>query len=93
MYNFGVINRNSLATITQDFIEEINKLIKNFCNIEWYCYVNNHNTICDKLFKDDLHLLDTDKQVLSDNFVFNVNMNFSMSRTFHRNVIMTLLQI
>ena len=48
------------------------------CNIEgYYCYVNNDNITRANLFKDGLHLLDTGKQILVDNFVFNVNRNFS----------------
>ena len=59
------------------------------CNIEGYCYVNNENITRANLFKDGLGLLDNGKQILADNFVFNVNINFSMSRTFHPNVFLT----
>ena len=82
----GLLTTNRLA---QDVIEEVNKLIKNMCNIEGYCYVNNDNITRANLFKDGLHLLDTGKQILADNFVFNVNRNFLMSRTFHPNVHLT----
>ena len=41
-----------------------------------YCYVNNDKITCANLFKDGLHLLDTGKQILADNFVSNVNRNF-----------------
>ena len=61
------------------------------CNIEGYCYANNDNTTRANLFKDDLHLLDTGKQILADDFVFNVNINFSMSCTFHPNVLLTVV--
>ena len=80
----GLLTTNRLA---QDFIEEVNKLIKNMCNIEGYCYVNNDNITRANLFKDALHLLDAGKQILVDNFVFNVNRNCLMSRTFHPNCI------
>ena len=69
----GLLTTNRLA---QDVIEEVNKLIKNMCNIEGYCYVNNDNITRANLFKDDLHLLDTGKQILADNFVFTVNRSF-----------------
>ena len=82
---FG-LTTNRLA---QDVIEEVNKLIKNMCNIEGYCYVNNDNITRANLFKDGLHLLDTGKQILADNFVFNVNKKFLMSRIFHPNVHLT----
>ena len=36
----GLLTTNRLA---QDFIEEVNKLIKNMCYIEGYCYANNDN--------------------------------------------------
>ena len=81
-----LLTANRLA---QDLIEEVNKLIKNMCNIEGYCCVNNDNITRANLFKDGLHLLDTGKQILADNFVFNVNRNFLMSRKFHPNVHLT----
>ena len=81
----GLLTTNRLA---QDVIEEVDKLIKIMCNIEGYCYVNNNITRAN-LFKDSLHLLDTGKQILADNFAFNVNRNFLMSRTFHPNVQLT----
>ena len=70
----GLLTTNCLA---QDVIEEVNKLIKNMCNIEGYCYVNYDNIIRANIFKYGLHLLDTGKQILADNFVFNVNRNVS----------------
>ena len=39
--------------------------------------------------KDGLHLLDDGKQISADNFDFNVNGNFLVSRTFHPNVHLT----
>ena len=59
------------------------------CNIEGYCYVNIESITRANLFKDGLHLLDTGKQILADNFVFNVNTKVLMSRTFHQNVHLT----
>ena len=82
----GLLTTNRLA---QDCIEEVNKLIKNMCNIEGYCYGNIDNITRANLFKDGLHLLDTGKQILADNFVFNLNRNFLMSCTFHLNVHLT----
>ena len=46
------------------------------CYIEGYCYANNDKITRANLFKDGLHLLDTGKQILADNFVFNVKRNF-----------------
>ena len=60
--------------------------------MEGYCCVKNDNITRASLSKDGLHLLDTGKQILADNFVFNVNRNFSMSRKFHPNVHLTTVQ-
>ena len=35
------------------------------------------------LLKDGLHLLDNGKQILANNFVYNVKRNFLISGTFH----------
>ena len=82
----GLLTANRLE---QDVTEEVNKSVKNRCNIEGYCYVNNDKITSANLLKDGLHLLDTGKQILADNFVFNVNRNFLMSCTFHPNVHLT----
>ena len=64
--------------------------LEGYCyDIEGYCYVNNNNITRTNLFKDGLHFLDTDKQILKDNFVFNVNRHFLTSCTFHPNVHVT----
>ena len=41
------------------------------------------------LFQDCCHLLENDKQILANDFVFNVNGNFLMPHTFHCNVHLT----
>ena len=81
-----VLTTNRLA---QDLVVEVNKLIKNMFNIEGYCYINNDNITRANLFKDGLHLADSGKQILADNFVSNVNRNFLMSRKFHPTVYLT----
>ena len=81
-----LLTANRLA---QDLIEEVNKLIKNMFYMEGYCCVKNDNITRASLSKDGLHLLDTGKQILADNFVFNVNRNFLVPRKFHPNVHLT----
>ena len=54
----GLLTTNRLV---QYLREEVNELIKNMCNIEGYCYVNNDNITRANLFKDGLHLLGTGK--------------------------------
>ena len=75
--------------ITAEVIGKVNELIKDVSKVERCFYVSNGNVTHANLFKDGLHLLDNDKQILADNFVFNVNRNFLMPRTFHPNVHLT----
>ena len=75
--------------ITADVIGKVNELIKDVCKVERCFYVFNDNITYANLFKDGLHLLDNGNQILSDNFVFNVNRNFLTSRTFHPNMHLT----
>ena len=87
----GLLTTNRLE---QAVIEKVYKLIFYMCNIfmcniDGYCYVNTDNITRGNLFKDGLHLLDTGKQILASNFVFNVNTNVLMSCTFHPNVHLT----
>ena len=75
--------------ITADVIGKVNELIKDVSKVERCFYVSNDDISHANLFKDGLHLLDNDKQILADNFVFNVNRNFLTPRTFHPNVHLT----
>ena len=47
--------------LVQDFMEDVNKLIKNICYIEGYCYVYTDDIVRANLFEDGLHLLDNGK--------------------------------
>ena len=75
--------------ITADVIGKVNELIRDICKAERCFYVFNDNIAHANLFRDGLHLLDNDKQILADSFVFNVNRNFLTPRTFHHSVHLT----
>ena len=77
------------TSITEDVIGKVNELIKDICKVERCFYVSNNITHAN-LFKDGLHLLDNGRQILANNFVFNVNRNFLMPRTFHPNLHLTV---
>ena len=62
--------------VTEDVIGKVNGLIKGICKVERCFYVSNDNITHANVFKDGLHLLDNGKQILANNFVFNVNRNF-----------------
>ena len=75
--------------VTADVIGKVNELIQDVCKVERCFYVSNDKIIRANLFKDGLHLLDNGKQILADNFVFNVTRNFLTPRTFHPKVHLT----
>ena len=75
--------------ITADVIGKVNELIKDICKAERCFYVFNDNIAHANLFRDGLHLLDNDKQILAEKCVFNLNRNFLMPCTFHSNVHLT----
>ena len=78
--------------VTEDVTGTVNELIKDICKVERCFYVSNDNITHANLFKDVKHLLDNGKQILANNFVFNVNGNFIAPRTFHPNVHLTAEQ-
>lgn len=88
-YGINKIFISGLITTTR-YLErvrnEANNLVKSICDAEGYFYINNNNIPQSELFKDGLHLLDSGKNILAENFVVNVNNNFLISRTFHPNV-------
>ena len=75
--------------ITEDVIGKVNELIKDICETEKCFYVSKNNISHTNLFKDGLHLFNNDKQILANNFVFNVNRDFLMPHTFYPNVHLT----
>ena len=75
--------------ITEDVIAKVNKSIKDICGVERCFYVSNDDVTDVNLFKDVLHLLENGKQILTNNFAFNVNKNFLIPGTFHPTVHLT----
>ena len=90
IYNIFISELVPTRRITEDAIEKVNELIKDVCKVERCFYVSNDNITDANLFKDGLNLLDNGKQILSNNFVFNVNRNFLMPCTFHPSVHLTV---
>ena len=75
--------------IIADLIGKVHESIKDIFKVERCFYVPNDNITHANLFKYGLHLQDNSKQILADNFVFNVNRNFLTPRTFHHSVHLT----
>ena len=64
-----------------DFItQEVNRKIYDDCQKEDYSFIINDGIGSNDLFKDGLHLLDSCKQDLANNFVFSINSFLSLCR-------------
>ena len=61
-------------TQINDFIiQAVNRKIYDDCQKEDYSFIINDGIGSNDLFKDGLHLLDSGKQSLADNCIFNIN--------------------
>ena len=66
----GIVKNNRI----NDFItQEVNRKIYDHCQKENYSFIINDGIGSNNLFKDGLHLLDSGKQSLANNFIFNIN--------------------
>ena len=65
-----------IKRIALQILNDIHDRLISLCKRLEINYIDNRNIRETHLFKDGLHLLDTGKQILANNFVFNVN-NFS----------------
>ena len=58
--------------INDFIIQKVNSKIDDDCQKEDYSFIINDGIGSNDLFKDDLHLLDSSKQSLANNFIFNI---------------------
>ena len=66
----GMVKNNRI----NDFIiQEVNRKIYDDCQKENYNFIINDGIGSSHLFKDGLHLLDSGKQSLANNSIFNMN--------------------
>ena len=65
-------------------LERIHVLIFDFCRKNSFIYIGNRNIRSDSLYKDGLHLIDTGRAFLTDNFIVYLNNNtFLETHTHH----------
>ena len=50
-----------------------NASLCNMCGENGFCFVDNSNISADNLFQDKLHLLDSGKTILVNNFIYCIN--------------------
>ena len=55
----------------------------NICRENDFCFIDNSNISVDNIFKDKLHLLDSCKTILVNNFIYCINNYFLLMRTHH----------
>jgi lysophospholipase L1-like esterase len=68
----------SSLTIRKNFslrkrVAEINNILQEKCTERGYVYIDNSNVIYDHLWDDGIHLVESGKAVLANNFIFAVN--------------------
>ena len=71
----GILKNNRI----NDFItQEVNRKIYDDCQKEDYSFIINDDIGSNDLFKGGFHLLDSGKQNLANNFIFNINRFLSL---------------
>ena len=58
--------------ISHKLLNEVNETIERVCLENGYHYIENGNIYENDLFKDGLHLQNSDKKILSHNFIVNL---------------------
>ena len=61
----------------------VNASLCNMCRENRFYFVDNSKISVDNLFKDKLHLLDSGKTILANNFIYCINKYFVLTPTHH----------
>ena len=70
VFILGIVKNTQI----NDFIiQAVNRKIYDDCQKEDYSFIINDGISCNDLFKYGLPLLDSGKQILANNFIFNIN--------------------
>ena len=69
--------------LTSAYISSVNQRISNVCRDISFVFIDNNNSPTSSFFRDGLHLLETGKRVLANNFIDNLN-NFLRVRKMHQ---------
>ena len=75
VFILGIVKNNG---ITDFIIQEVNRKNYDDCQKEDYSFIINEGIGSNDLFKDGLNLLDSGKQSLANNFIFNINSFLSL---------------
>ena len=69
--------------IDPNLLARVNASLRNMCRENRFCFVYNSKISVDNLFKDKLHLLDSGKTILANNFIYCINNYFVLTPTHH----------
>ena len=69
--------------IDPNLLARVNASLCNMCRENRFCFVYNSKISVDNLFKDKLHLLDSGKTILANNFIYCINNYFVLTPTHH----------
>ena len=69
--------------IDLNLLARVNALLCNMCRENGFYFVENSNISVDNLFKDKLHLLDSGKTILANNFDYCINNCFLLTHKHH----------
>ena len=67
--------------IHPNLLARVNESFCNMCRENGFYFADNSNISVDNLFKDKLHLLDSGKTVLANNFIYCINNYFLLAHT------------
>ena len=76
--NYGV-KEVSISSVTcttllnSDLIKNLNNTLRNRCQTSGYHFIDNNNITTGKLWKDGLHLTNSGKGIITNNFVWFLN--------------------
>ena len=76
------------SRISHQLLSEVNEMIERVCLQNGYYYIENGNVCENDLFKDELHLQNSGKKILSQNFMVNLQTcgTFLEKRTWSPNI-------
>ena len=75
--NYGIkevsISSVTCTTLNSDLMNDVNNTLRNKCQRSGYHFIDNNNITTEKLWKDGLHLTNSGKGVIINNFVRSLN--------------------
>ena len=70
VFTFGLVYS---TRVSLPILERIHKTLSSYCDLHNCIYIDNRNIRGKNLYKDGLHLLESGKEILANNFLFYLN--------------------